>query len=84
MAEEKESMEDVGEKKKAGKSVIKWILLAMFVVFFGIGGYVGWALSVKNGEKHHLSTRLLYRESYGQGRYGEKIPQSDNETGSRQ
>jgi flagellar FliL protein len=49
MAEEKESMEDVGEKKKAGKSVIKWILLAMLVIFFGIGGYVGWALSVKNG-----------------------------------
>ena len=49
MAEEKESMEDVGEGRKAGNSIFKWVLLIVLVVFIGVGGYVGWALSVKGG-----------------------------------
>ena len=49
MAEEKESTEDISEGGKAGKSVFKWVLLAVLMVFFGMGGYIGWTLSVKNG-----------------------------------
>ena len=49
MAEEKESMEDVNEGRKSGSSVFKWVLLVVLVVAFGVGGYVGWALSVKGG-----------------------------------
>ena len=49
MAEEKESMENVSDGSQRGGSVFKWILLAVLVVFFGVGGYVGWALSVKGG-----------------------------------
>jgi flagellar FliL protein len=47
MAEGKESIEDVGEGRNAGNSIFKWVLLIVLVVFFGVGGYVGWALSVK-------------------------------------
>ena len=49
MAEEKESMEVVKERGNGGHSIFKWVLLLVLVIFVGVGGYVGWALSVKGG-----------------------------------
>jgi len=40
--EEREEQQEEQSPKKGKKSIIKWIILAVLVVFLGAGGFVGW------------------------------------------